>query len=290
MFLGSISSEIRDLNRMVDLEINPVTPLIGAEIKNIDLRNTLNKEEISKIRGAFLKHSVLFFRDQDLSIDQQKAFGKYFGDLHIHPARDRNGIEGHPEILYINAGPDTSRVNGDDWHSDVSCDEKPPMGSILRIFEVPSSGGDTLFASMYAAYDALSSSMKNFLEPLTATHDGGPNYIDRAKRAGIYKPEKVFPSNSHPVIRTHPETNKKSIYVNKIFTQSIDGIPRDESKAILEFLFQHIAKPAFQCRFKWEKDSIAFWDNRCALHHAMWDYYPEVRRGYRVTIAGDKPL
>ena len=275
---------------MVNLEINPVTPLIGAEIKNIDLRNTLNEEEISKIRGAFLKHSVLFFRDQDLSIEQQKTFGKYFGDLHIHPARDRNGIEGHPEILYINAGPDTSRVNGDDWHSDVSCDEKPPMGSILRIFEVPSSGGDTLFASMYAAYDALSISMKKFLEPLTAIHDGGPNYIDRAKRAGIYKPEKVFPSNSHPGIRTHPETNKKSIYVNKIFTQSINGIPKDESKAILEFLFQHITKPTFQCRFKWEKDSIAFWDNRCALHHAMWDYYPEVRRGYRVTIAGDKPL
>ena len=275
---------------MVNLEINPVTPLIGAEIKNIDLRNTLNEEEISKIRSAFLKHSVLFFRDQDLSIDQQKTFGKYFGDLHIHPARDRNGIEGHPEILYINAGPDTSRVNGDDWHSDVSCDEKPPMGSILRIFEVPSSGGDTLFASMYAAYDALSISMKKFLEPLTAIHDGGPNYIDRAKRAGIYKPEKVFPSNSHPVIRTHPETNKKSIYVNKIFTQSINGIPKDESKAILEFLFQHIAKPTFQCRFKWQKDSIAFWDNRCALHHAMWDYYPEIRRGYRVTIAGDKPF
>ena len=161
---------------MVNLEINPVTPFIGAEIKNIDLRNTLHKEEISKIRGAFLKHSVLFFRDQDLSIDQQKTFGKYFGDLHIHPARDRNGIEGHPEILYINAGPDTSRVNGDDWHSDVSCDEKPPMGSILRIFEVPSSGGDTLFASMYAAYDALSSSMKKFLEPLTAIHDGGHHH------------------------------------------------------------------------------------------------------------------
>ena len=116
---------------MAELIINPLTPLIGAEIKNIDLRNVLHKEEISKIRVAFLKHSVLFFRDQNLSIDQQKTFGQYFGDLHIHPARDRNGIEGHPEILYINAGPDTSRVNGDDWHSDVSCDEKPPMGSIL---------------------------------------------------------------------------------------------------------------------------------------------------------------
>ena len=275
---------------MSDLEIIPITPLIGAEIKNIDLKNNLTEVNVKQIRSAFLNHSVLFFRDQKLSIDEQKVFGKYFGDLHIHPARDRNGIEGHPEILYINAGPDTSRVNGDDWHSDVSCDQEPPMGSILRIFEAPNNGGDTLFASMYAAYDALSEPMKRFLDPLTAVHDGGPNYIDRAKRAGIYKPDKVFPANSHPIIWTHPETGKKAIYVNKIFTQTIDSVSKDESKAILEFLFQHIAKPAFQCRFKWEENSIAFWDNRCALHHAMWDYYPEVRRGYRVTIKGDKPF
>jgi taurine dioxygenase len=275
---------------MPDLEIIPITPLIGAEIKNIDLKDNLTEVSVKKLRSAFLEHSVLFFRDQNLSIDEQKIFGKYFGDLHIHPARDRNGIEGHPEILYINAGPDTSRVNGDDWHSDVSCDQEPPMGSILRIFETPNNGGDTLFSSMYAAYEALSEPMKRFLDPLTAVHDGGPNYIDRAKRAGIYKPDKVFPANSHPIIRTHPETRKKAIYVNKIFTQTIDSISKDESKAILEFLFQHIAKPAFQCRFKWEKNSIAFWDNRCALHHAMWDYYPEVRRGYRVTIKGNKPF
>jgi taurine dioxygenase len=275
---------------MNNLEIIPITPLIGAEIRNIDLRNSLTKANVAEIRKAFLKHSVLFFRDQELSIGDQKTFGSYFGNLHIHPARDRNGIEGHPEILYINAGPETSRVNGDDWHSDVSCDQEPPMASVLRIFEVPSSGGDTLFASMYAAYDALSEHMKKFLDPLMAIHDGGPNYIDRAKRAGIYKPDKIFPANPHPVIRTHPETGKKSIYVNKIFTQNIEGIPKDESKSILEFLFQHIAKPTFQCRFKWEENSIAFWDNRCALHHAMWDYYPEVRRGYRVTIKGDKPV
>ena len=275
---------------MSDLEIIPITPLIGAEIKNIDLKNNLTEVNVKQIRSAFLNHSVLFFRNQNLSIEEQKVFGKYFGDLHIHPARDRNGIEGHPEILYINAGPNTSRVNGDDWHSDVSCDQEPPMGSILRIFEVPNNGGDTLFASMYAAYDALSEPMKRFLDPLTAVHDGGPNYIDRAKRAGIYKPDKVFPANSHPIIRIHPETGKKAIYVNKIFTQTIDSVSKDESKAILEFLFQHIAKPAFQCRFKWEENSIAFWDNRCALHHAMWDYYPEVRRGYRVTIKGDKPF
>ena len=272
------------------LAIKPVTPLIGAEISGLDLSRPLSGNVLGAVRQALLDHLVLFFRDQELTIEQQKNFGRQFGTLHIHPARDRNGIEGHPEILYLNAGPDTTRVNGDEWHSDVSCDAEPPMGSILRLFEVPPSGGDTLFANMYAAYEALSEPFKTFLDGLSATHDGGPNYIDRAKRAGIYKPDKVFPHNNHPVIRTHPETGRKSIYVNKIFTQNIVGLPRDESRAILDFLFQHIAKPDFQCRFKWDKHSVAFWDNRCALHHAMWDYYPHVRRGYRVTVKGDKPF
>ncbi|MBH67077.1 MAG: taurine dioxygenase [Rhodospirillaceae bacterium] len=276
---------------MIDeIKIVPLTPKIGAEVLGVDLGKPLSNKEKDTIHNAFLKHSVLFFRNQDISIEQQKDFGRVFGELHIHPARDRNGLDGHPEILYLNSGPNTSRVNGDEWHSDVSCDAEPPMGSILRLIEVPSNGGDTLFASMYAAYDALSDNMKVFLEKLTAVHDGGPNYIDRAKRAGIYDPQKVFPANSHPVIRTHPETGKKSIFVNKIFTQYIVDIPKDESRAILDFLFQHIAKPNFQCRFKWEKNSVAFWDNRCALHHAMWDYYPEIRQGYRVTIKGDKPI
>jgi taurine dioxygenase len=273
------------------LDIKPLTPLIGAEISGVNLSKPLGDNELGAVKQALRDHLVIFFRDQDLSPDEQKDFGRQFGGLHLHPARDRNGLEGHPEILYINAGPESSRVNGDEWHTDVSCDAEPPMGSILRLIEVPpSGGGDTLFASMYAAYDALSEPMKAFLGGLSAIHDGGPNYIDRAKRAGIYKPDKVFPANEHPVIRTHPETGKKSIYVNKIFTQHIVGIPKDESRAILDFLYQHIAKPNFQCRFKWEANSVAFWDNRCALHHAMWDYYPEVRRGYRVTIKGDRPV
>ena len=201
------------------LEVLPVTPLIGAEVIGIDLSEPLTNHQKDAIHKAFLKHSVLFFRNQDISVEQQKDFGRSFGELHIHPARDRNGLEGHPEILYLNAGPDTSRVNGDEWHSDVSCDEEPPLGSILRLFEVPSNGGDTLFSSMYAAYDALSEAMKELLGKLSAMHDGGPNYIDRAKRAGIYDPTKVFPANPHPIIRTHPETGRKAIFVNKIFTQ-----------------------------------------------------------------------
>ena len=272
------------------ISIIPVTPLIGAEVAGVDLARPLSDNEQGLVRQALLDHLVLFFRGQDLTIEQHKAFGRLFGELHIHPARDRNGIEGHPEILHVKAGPESTRVNGDDWHSDVSCDAEPPMGSILRLFEVPPSGGDTLFANMYAAHDALSAPMQAFLSGLTAVHDGGPNYIDRARRAGIYKPDKVFPAHEHPVVRTHPETGRKALFVNRIFTQSIVGVTREESRAILDFLFQHIARPDFQCRFRWEKDSVAFWDNRCTLHHAMWDYYPEVRQGYRVTIKGDRPV
>ena len=272
------------------ISIVPVTPLIGAEVSGVDLARPLSDNELGLVRQALLDHLVLFFRGQDLTIEQHKAFGRLFGELHIHPARDRNGIEGHPEILHVKAGPESTRVNGDDWHSDVSCDAEPPMGSILRLFEVPPSGGDTLFANMYAAHDALSAPMQAFLSGLTAVHDGGPNYVDRARRAGIYKPDKVFPAHEHPVVRTHPETGRKALFVNRIFTQSIVGVTREESRAILDFLFQHIARPDFQCRFRWEKDSVAFWDNRCTLHHAMWDYYPEVRQGYRVTIKGDRPV
>ena len=272
------------------ISIVPVTPLIGAEVAGVDLARPLSDNELGLVRQALLDHLVLFFRGQDLTIEQHKAFGRLFGELHIHPARDRNGIEGHPEILHVKAGPESTRVNGDDWHSDVSCDAEPPMGSILRLFEVPPSGGDTLFANMYAAHDALSAPMQAFLSGLTAVHDGGPNYIDRARRAGIYKPDKVFPAHEHPVVRTHPETGRKALFINRIFTQSIVGVTREESRAILDFLFQHIARPDFQCRFRWEKDSVAFWDNRCTLHHAMWDYYPEVRQGYRVTIKGDRPV
>ena len=151
----------------------------------------------------------------------------------------------------------------------MSRDPEPPMASILKLETLPPAGGDTLFANMYAAYDALSEPMKQFLGGLTATHDGGPNYRDRAARVGKDVSHKVYPANSHPVIRTHPETGRKSIYVNVIFTTHIDGVPADESRAILDFLIKHIEKPIFQCRFRWEPNSIAMWDNRCALHHAM---------------------
>ena len=273
------------------IQVTALTPVIGAEIGNVSLAQA-SEAELDEIKAAFLKHYVLFFRDQDLSIDEHMAFGRNFGQLHVHPAAgDYSSNRGlPPEILRIHADENTIRTAGDKWHSDVSCAEEPPAASILKLEIVPPSGGDTLFSSMYAAYDALSGPMKKMLEALTATHDGGPNYRDRAGKVGVDVSHRTYPRASHPVIRTHPESGRKAIFVNASFTTHIDDVPEDESNAILSFLYTHFAKPMFQCRFRWQPNSIAMWDNRCALHHAMWDYLPQVRSGRRVTICGDKPF
>ena len=226
------------------------------------------------MKGALLEHQVIFFRDQEMAVEQHIALGRRFGDLHVHPSRYRNGLDGHPEIMVVHIDKDTSRSTGDGWHSDVSCDPEPPMASILRMFELPTTGGDTLFSSMSAAYDALSDGMKIFLGTLTATHDGGPNYTDRAKRTGHYDPARVYPASAHPLIRAHPETGRKAIFVNPTFTTKIDDVPTDEGRGIMDFLFAHITKAAFQCRFRWQKHSVAMWDTRCTIHQAIWDYFP----------------
>ncbi|MDE0531528.1 MAG: TauD/TfdA family dioxygenase [Albidovulum sp.] len=277
---------------MKQFSIEPVTPLIGAEVSGVDL-SRLDDDHALVIKNALLDRLVLFFRDQDLSIKDQIALGRRFGKLHVHPAgRDimphEEGLP--PEIFCVFADANTTRAAGDKWHTDISCDLKPPAISILKMDLLPSLGGDTLFSNMYAAYEALSDPMKEMLGGLTATHDGGPNYRDRAKRGGLDPSDRKYPRHSHPVVRTHPETRRKALFVNATFTTHIDGIPEDESRALLEFLFQHTAKAMFQCRFRWKPNSVAMWDNRCAMHYAVWDYHPEVRSGRRVTIEGDRPF
>ncbi|MGI9480374.1 MAG: TauD/TfdA dioxygenase family protein [Hyphomicrobiaceae bacterium] len=268
------------------IEVKQLTPTLGAEIGGVDLSKPLSNHQSKEIHDALLDNQVIFFRDQDMTIDQHKDFGRLFGELHIHPSR--KGPEGHPEILPIHADANSKQVAGHRWHSDVSCDPEPPMGSILYLNTVPPSGGDTLFASMYAAYDALSDRMKSYLEGLTAVHDGGPNYRRRAAIEGR-DDKREFPRAEHPVIRTHPETGRKGIYVNPVFTVAIRGLPEDEGEAVLSFLYEHNNRPQFQCRFKWRENSVAFWDNRCVQHIAMWDYFPQVRSGNRVTVKGDRP-
>jgi taurine dioxygenase len=270
------------------ISVTPVTPRIGANVQGITLAEPLTNRQVDELHRALAEHQVLFFRDQPMDVESHKRLGRYFGELHIHP--NTPGPEGHPEILPIHADADAKRVNGEYWHSDVSCDEEPPLGSILYLHTVPGAGGDTLFASQYAAYDALSPHMKAYLEGLTATHSGETAYRRINALSGRSNEGRVFPRASHPVVRTHPVTKRKALYVNRNFTMHIDGLPDDEGRAILDFLFVHGTREEFQARFRWDPHSVAFWDNRAVQHMAIWDYYPQVRSGRRVTIKGDRPV
>lgn len=269
------------------IEVRKLTPAIGAEIFGVDLGGEISNSQFEAIHDALLDHVVIFFRDQKMSPEQHKSFGRRFGKLHIHPASPST-VEGHPEILVIKADANSKRVAGEVWHSDVSCDAEPPMGSILYMHQPPESGGgDTMFANMYLAYERLSEPMKRLLDGLTAVHDGEHVYRGRY---GINDARKTFPRSEHPVVRTHPETGRKALFVNRGFTTRIKELNRNESDALLAMLYDHAETPEYQCRFKWQPGSVAFWDNRAAMHHAMWDYFPQSRLAHRVTICGDKPF
>src|ERR1700760_2088921 len=270
--------------------VEKLTPIIGAEISGVDIGKLVDggtsNRQMDEIHRALAENLVIFFRDQHISPQQHLAFGRKFGDLHVHPAAPN---EGDPALMKIYADKDSPRANGEGWHSDVSCDVEPPMGSILYIRKSPPRGGDTLFASMYAAYEALSHRMKHYLEGLTAMHDGEDAYRGTYANYGVAdKPS--YPRAEHPVIRTHPVTGKKALYVNRGFTKRIVGVPRDESSAILHYLWDLAEDPLFQCRFRWQENSIAFWDNRCVQHRAMWDYWRHRRPALRVRGRGDKPV
>jgi taurine dioxygenase len=270
------------------LTVRPLNPRLGAEIAGVDLSRPLANSEADAIHRALLDHQVVFFRDQRLDYDSHKALGRHFGRLHIHP--NTPGPEGHPEILPIHADAASKRVAGERWHSDVSCDEEPPMGSILYLHTVPESGGDTLFASAIAAYEALSPRMKAYLEGLTALHSGEMTYRRTNAKLGLDDAGRSFPKAVHPVVRTHPESGRRALFVNETFTVRILEVPEEESEAVLGYLYRHVARPEFQVRFSWRPHSVAFWDNRSVQHLAVWDYFPQIRSGHRVTICGDRPF
>lgn len=267
-------------------EITKVAPHCGAEVSGLNLAAPLAEEAVAALSAALAEHCVLFFRDQELTPVQQKTLGRRFGELHLHPAWPRL-VEGHPEVMEIYSDENTKRIAGEDWHSDVSCDVKPPLGTILHMLEVPPSGGDTLFANMVAVFDSLSAPLQRFLEGLTAVHDGESAYRGRYEDA--VEKGNTYPRSEHPVVRTHPVSGRKALFVNRIFTTRIVELEKGESDSILRMLFAQIERPEFQCRFQWQSGSVAFWDNRCAQHYALWDYYPHRRRALRVTIKGDVP-
>ena len=265
-------------------EVSSLTPHIGAEVRGVDLAQPLSNEQAQDVNDAWLDWKVLVFRDQRLDRDQHKAFARRFGSLHTHPMQHTYG--GDPEILTVKTTADSPYTSGDGWHTDVTCDEVPPLGSMLYVTETPASGGgDTLFADMYLAYELLSEPMRQFLDGLTAVHDGAIPYI------GSYKstpPEGGYPRNEHPVVVRHPDTGRKVLYVNRGFTSHIVGLNRAESAALLNMLYRHIdSTPRLWCRVQWEPNTLTFWDNRCTQHHAVWDYYPHSRYGERVSMVGD---
>jgi taurine dioxygenase len=275
------------------ISVSPLSPAIGAEIAGVDVSKPLSDEQFGELRRAFLQHHVIFFRDQDLTPDQQVAFGKRWGTLNIHPYV--KGMASHPEILEIIKEPHERSNFGGGWHSDMSFLKEPALGSQLYAIEVPEVGGDTLFASQYAAWEALSPGLQATLRMLTGVHSAAEEYGAQGhssrKRASMDS-EVVgddVPEFEHPVVRTHPETGREGLYVNPAFTIRFKGWSKRESQPLLTHLFEVSRREANTCRFRWRKGSLAFWDNRCAWHFALNDYHGQRRHMRRVTINGDRP-
>ncbi len=270
------------------LNIRRVAGALGAEISGVDLSGPLSGETIADIRRALVEHQVIFFRDQSLSPAQQVAFGARFGPLNIHPYVA--GMDGQPEVMEIIKEPSDKINFGGGWHSDMSFLETPAIGSILYAVELPDWGGDTLFASQAAAYDALSPGLKATLEGLNAVHSASREYSAQGHSAQKRGAMKVAEADGyvgefvHPMVLVHPESGRKALYVNPAFTLRIDGWKTSESKALLDYLFNHCRYEGFTCRFAWRPGSVAFWDNRSVWHFALNDYPGQRRHMRRVTV------
>lgn len=270
------------------LEIRRVAGALGAEIGGVDLSKPLADGAVAAIRKALVEHQVIFFRDQDLSPEQQLAFGRRFGPLNIHPYV--SGMADHPEVMEIIKEPSDKTNFGGGWHSDMSFLEHPSIGSILYAVQTPEWGGDTLFASQVAAFERLSPALQKTLEGLNAVHSAGREYGPTghsAQKRGsmqVAEAEGLVGEYVHPVVKVHPETGRKALYVNPAFTMRFEGWTKRESKGLLEFLFDHSRYEAFTCRFSWAPGSVAFWDNRSVWHFALNDYPGQRRHMRRVTV------
>ncbi len=273
------------------IEVHPVAGALGAEVRGVDL-GALDDATFEEIHSAFLDHLVLFFRDQKLTPEQQIAFARRFGPIGYYPFVE--GLKEHPEIVEVLKEPHETVNFGGIWHSDTSYLARPPLGSVLYAKEIPPVGGDTLFANMYMAYEALSDGMKRLLEGLRAVNSARKGTAATTRETRVRERPKdssnVQTESVHPAIRTHPETGRKAIYVNVGHTVRFEGMTEEESAPILEFLFDHVTRPEFTCRFRWRPGSVAVWDNRCTQHYAMNDYHGHRRLMHRVTIEGEVPV
>jgi len=270
-----------------NFRVKPLSPTIGGELQGFRMHGDHPDSVIKEVRQALLDWKVIFFRDQDVPTEDHVAFGRRFGELEIHPFTPNH--EEHPEIVVIHHKED-AKYGQNTWHSDVTWRQEPSLGSILRGVIIPPVGGDTLFADMYAAYEALSDSVKEKIDDATAEHDFVKAFgysMDEQKKASMLE---KYPPSFHPVVRTHPETGRRGLYVNAAFTKQIVGMEPEESDRLLARLYSRASIPEYQCRFRWEVNSVAFWDNRAVQHYAAFDYRGHTRRVERVTIVGDKPF
>ncbi|MEE1800998.1 MULTISPECIES: TauD/TfdA family dioxygenase [unclassified Streptomyces] len=263
------------------LEVAPLTPVIGAEVSGVDLSRELSEEQLAEVKEVFLDHHVLVFRDQVLTQEDHKRFAGHFGELRpVNPPPP----EGDPYILEISTTAEAANVAGNGWHADGTADAEPSLGSMLYLTRVPEpgSGGDTLFANMHLAYEMLSPALRSLLDGVTAVHDGLVAFQGQTPPPGY-----VVPKSEHPLVVRHPETDRKILYVNRAYTARIPQLSSDESRALLDMLFDVVPnRPLLSCRVRWTPNTLVFWDNRCVQHHATYDYYPYSRYGQRVAING----
>src|SRR3954471_12942297 len=274
---------------MPDIAVAPLTTVLGAEVRGVDLASPLDDSTIAAIRTALLEHKVLLFRKQSLDPTTQARLASRFGELTpAHPVEP--SVEGHPEILSLDSD-DGARA--DVWHSDLTFQDRPPLGAMLHAVVVPDVGGDTIWADMTAAYESLSPTLRTFLADLTATHSAekaGGYFAARDAAGDKAATTAAAEPAHHPVIRSHPETGRPSIFVNPLFTTKIDGLRRAESDALLDMLYGVATRPEQQMRWHWSAGDVAFWDNRCTMHYALLDYGKERRRMERVALEGDRPV
>ncbi len=276
------------------IDVVPLAPALGAEIEGVDLGAGLDDAVWSEIKQAFLHHQVLFFRDQKLTPGDQVAFAARFGPIGRYPFAE--ALEGHPDVIAIVKEPHQTTNFGGIWHTDTAYLENPSLGSALYALEVPSVGGDTMWSSMYAAYEALSDGMKALLADLHVVNSAAKNkaslrmdHLEDGSMKGRDADQMEVKEAVHPAVRSHPETGRKSLYVSEAHAVRFDGMTVEESRPILDYLYDHAIREEFTCRFRWTAGTLAIWDNRCTLHYPLNDYHGHRRELHRVTIDGDRP-
>jgi taurine dioxygenase len=272
------------------IQVKPISGALGAEIHGVDLAQ-LDEEIFAEIHHAFMENLVIFFRDQTITPDQQVAFSARFAPIGYYPFL--KGLPDHPAVIEVRKEPEDELNFGGVWHTDTAYLAKPPMGSVLYAKETPKNGGDTMFANLYLAYETLSDPMKAMLDGRKAVNSSRKGDAAAGRQKSVDENPKdasdVQTESTHPALRTHPETGRQALYVNRGHTVCFEGATPEESAPILEYLFEHQIRPEFTCRFQWAPGSIAIWDNRCALHYPLNDYHGQRRVMHRVTMEGDTP-